>query len=640
MTAVKGPLCNDLDRIDRRNNNNGASIINVPSLAMNLQSPPPSSPHGNEASSPTTPNTMTGRQLPRSSPPRVPSRLPMMSHPYYDINLFMYPSGMMMMPLPPPPYSTLPTRTQNNSRENNPSHQRRLIDTFLQFNSSLLRSSNSMLNRSSSNTSSSSLRQSNNVSQTPETSPGNLTSTNSSVNNQAPQVGNNSQTTQTTTSPTTTTTRVTTPTMHGSSPPILPSYHHLYSSSSPASMRRRRRRMLRQQRIMDPTPVSLSSFTSDPTKYLSENRKYLVFVTLFIIGIVLTFVGVVTLSLFTISFGFTFILFSLLLYKLLPSSKYAPRGGSNPQTMFTLERNPGGRSRSPLAISCIPYSAHPRSLQAMMHLPPHAIHGPHHPLHLSHAFPGSHPHHGPAGFLLNAEPPVAFALPPPPPSYQEALTAGHTLIQPLNAASLQDISQQQQHQTNNSSQGIRVRGEMSSQTYRSRSNVLSNNNNNSEVTVTTSGVTVEPTTVITVEALTHRTDEDLPSPDLVSSCHTSSRLHEVPSSSVCQQDHLQHNNRNSSVIMMPTSGASSQRGLVSSQRGNKNNNNCVTICSVNDGDKTCSFDGYSSLSVTHEASNRLQTRMSSTQDLQDSCSSSDDRHASRLHFVTIIEATI
>lgn len=89
---------------------------------------------------------------------------------------------------------------------------------------------------------------------------------------------------------------------------VLPSYHHLYSSSSPSSLRRRRRRLRQRRR----------------ESHLSENKKYLIFISIvLVIGIVLTMVGVITLSLFTVSFGFTFILFSLLLYKLLPSSKYA-----------------------------------------------------------------------------------------------------------------------------------------------------------------------------------------------------------------------------------------------------------------------------------------------------------------------------
>jgi hypothetical protein len=291
----------------------------------------------------------------------------------------------------------------------------------------------------------------------------------------------------------------------------------------------------------------------------------------------------------------------------------------------------------------------------MMHLPPHAIHGHHglpHPMHLSHPYhPVSLPH-GPTGFLLNPSgdsgPPIAYALPPPPPSYQEALTAGHALIQPLNPASLQEIGQQQHNQgnnanANNSSHGNRSRGEMTS-----HSNNRTRNTNNSEVTVTTSGVTVEPTTVITVEAVTHRTNEEdhdnedqdnlSCSPDLVSSCHMNSRVHEVSpsssSSSVRQQqrDHLHNNNNNSSLILMPTS---------SSLRGN--NNNCVTICTVNDGDNTCSFDGYS-VSGRNTELTTSQARMTSTEvgttDLE-SESSSDERNGnSRLHFVTIIEATI
>ena len=232
MTAVKGSLSNDLDRIGRRNNHYNSHVP-----AMNLPSPPPpsSSPHyhvNQSSSSPTTTNTMsssnlnnnsnTRHQLPptsSSSPSRQGTRLPMISHPhpFYDVNLFMHPSGMMMMPLPlpPPPYSTLPhhrvrDRESRDNNSNSSSHQRRLIDTFLQFNSSLLRSSNAMLNRTSSNTSH---RQSNsNGSQTqssgnnsnnlPSSSPTSNTIVNNNENNGNPSstsspsngVNNNSNT--------------------------------------------------------------------------------------------------------------------------------------------------------------------------------------------------------------------------------------------------------------------------------------------------------------------------------------------------------------------------------------------------------------------------------------------------------------
>lgn len=714
MTAVKGSLSNDLDRIGRRNNHYNSHVP-----AMNLPSPPPppsSSPHyhvNQSSSSPTTTNTMsssnlnnnsnTRHQLPptsSSSPSRQGTRLPMISHPhpFYDVNLFMHPSGMMMMPLPlpPPPYSTLPHHRvrDRESRENNgnsSSHQRRLIDTFLQFNSSLLRSSNAMLNRTSSNTSH---RQSNsNGSQTqtsgnnsnnlPSSSP-TTTASNTIVNNNesngnpsstsSPSNGVNNNNTSNTQSQSTClpTTSTGSPT-----PPVLPSYHHLYSSSSPASMRRRRRRMLRQQRL-DPASVSVSTFTSDPSGYLSENRKYLVFVSLFVIGIVLTFIGVVTLSLFTISFGFTFILFSLLLYKLLPSSKYAPRGGSNPaaSSMFTLDRVPvasttaGGRSRSPLSLSCIPgpyssHPSHPRSLHGMMHLPPHVA--LHHPLH---SFPHPVSHASTPFFAtspVSGETPVAFSLPPPPPSYQEALTAGHTLIQPLNASSLQESLEGNSHERSVPNSQSNGRGQHSSHGNISRnrsSNIISNNN--SEVTVTTSGVTVEPTTVITVEAVTHRTDLDdeeeedssspslLSSPDLVSSCHTNVRQREV-GVRLTQDQSLSP--PNSSLTLMPTTRTSSsplQGAVLSSSRGN-NNNNCITICTVNDtnGDNNSCFDGYS---VSRDNNNRRNrgthlTTSQATTTMTDSGvtvgdfletgdSSSDERNANRLHFVTIIEATI
>lgn len=98
-----------------------------------------------------------------------------------------------------------------------------------------------------------------------------------------------------------------TTTTNNQSADCLPSYHHLYSSSSPSSLRRRRRRLRQRRR----------------ESHLSENKKYLIFISIvLVVGIILTLVGVITLSLFTVSFGFTFILFSLLLYKLLPSSKY------------------------------------------------------------------------------------------------------------------------------------------------------------------------------------------------------------------------------------------------------------------------------------------------------------------------------
>ena len=649
MTAVKGSLgsiSNDLDRIGRRNQNN--TIINVPSnLAHHHHH---HHPHDSSSTTMTT-TTSTTQTSPSSNAISTSNSRPCQpqpisptgrgnrisnGHPFYD-NFFLHQTGMVMMPLPPPPYSTLPNR----------GNQRRLLDSFLHFNSALLRSSNAMLNRS------------NNASSNSQPQPTSQTSVN--TNNIQPQpqpqvveqttcVGNES----TTSLPT----------------PVLPSYHHLYSSASPASMRRRRRRMLRQQRL-DPSSVPSFSLTSDPSGYLCENKKYLMFVSLFVIGILLTFVGVVTLSLFTISFGFTFILFSLLLYKLLPSSKFAPRdvrgGLSSPSSpsMFSLERNGvPNTSRSP--ISCLPgpFSTHPpppphhRSLHGMLHLPPHSV---------PHAFPHAMHHHpGHLGPFLIPSPsgenssPLTFSLPPPPPTYQEALTAGHTVIQPLSPTALiNDAGQQQSQDTSNGVISTRSQV-MSSHCRRNNSNIICNN---SQVTVTTSGVTVEPTTLITVEALTHRRDEDdqdiLPdsfsSPDIVSSCHTNSSHHEVTSSSNTSSSNSSstaavHLNNNS-LIFLPTSSTtnetvSSLHSLPSLPSLTQVNNNCVTICTVNDDeDNGSSHDNAVSNRLRNNnsgvTSTTITTQRTMTRDVDDnSLEEQLDSSTNRCHFVTIIEATI
>jgi hypothetical protein len=195
--------------------------------------------------------------------------------------------------------------------------------------------------------------------------------------------------------------------------------------------------MMRQQRL-DPD-----------SSYLSENKKYLVFVSLFVVGIVLTFIGVVTLSLFTISFGFTFILFSLLLYKLLPASKYAPRS--------MIERG-----RASMTLS-------PRS---------------HHPYIMSH---------------VSGDPnALSFVLPPPPPSYQEALNSAQ-LIQSLDPAALQ-----QQHFASVSPQIANCNNSTPSQS-RDRSHRSQNRSNFAvdEVTVTSNSLPAAEPTIVTIESPSH-----------------------------------------------------------------------------------------------------------------------------------------
>jgi len=191
----------------------------------------------------------------------------------------------------------------------------------------------------------------------------------------------------------------------------LPSYHHLYSSSSPSSLRRRRRRLRQRRR----------------ESHLSENKKYLIFISLvLIIGILLTLVGVITLSLFTVSFGFTFILFSLLLYKLLPSSKYAVNAMS-----------PG-------------LSAH--------HTHPYII----------------------------SDPSISHAFPAPPPSYQEATQVNSTQLVQLAPSSF--INRVTAACTGNASSSCpsNQRTTMSNSSN-CNSNTISTNNGNCTSVVTTSG---------------------------------------------------------------------------------------------------------------------------------------------------------
>ena len=115
-----------------------------------------------------------------------------------------------------------------------------------------------------------------------------------------------------------------TSTGHRPLPPVLPSYHHLYASSSPSSIRRRRRRM-RHSRIVEDD--------GSHSTYLTENRKQFICISLLVVGSILAFIGLVTVSLFAISFGLTFGLFSFILYRLLPTSKYSPGIMRNTQTL-------------------------------------------------------------------------------------------------------------------------------------------------------------------------------------------------------------------------------------------------------------------------------------------------------------------
>ena len=177
-----------------------------------------------------------------------------------------------------------------------------------------------------------------------------------------------------------------TPTGHRPLPPVLPSYHHLYASSSPSSIRRRRRRM-RHSRINEDT---------DPSNYLTENRKQLICISLLVIGSILAFIGLVTVSLFAISFGVTFGLFSFILYRLLPTSKYAPSLRSSPRRL------------SPR----ISIGGHPYVISAGGH--------------------GDNCGH----------------FPPPPPSYQEAIS-GQSSMSQLNPNGLITISGHQNNSNNN-----------------------------------------------------------------------------------------------------------------------------------------------------------------------------------------------
>lgn len=252
---------------------------------------------------------------------------------------------------------------------------------------------------------------------------------------------------------------------------------------------------MRQQRL-DPESSSI----------LTENKKYLVFVSLFVVGIVLTFIGVVTLSLFTISFGFTFILFSLLLYKLLPASKYAPRSMMD-------------RGRASMTLS--PRSHHPYILSAS----------------------------GDATGL-------SFALPPPPPSYQEAVNSAQ-LIQSLDPMSLQ-------HQFATVSPHANTGRAVVGQRLSHSRNVSSSNNNNNNV-MTTSSRSVDEVTV---------TGNSLPvsaEPTIVTIESGASHHHHVRGlqSDACdvreeQRDHPHHESGNHVTI---------STGDGSAITGNNNNNN-------------------------------------------------------------------
>jgi len=613
-------------------------------------------PSSNSPSSQTTPMTVplsrlqsSNQQLNFFPPPHgyfnrgfhhPPSRLPIISHPhpFFDVNLTLMSAPHAVMPLPPPPYSTLPgplngrnnnsssnqislppsivrptsppihlenttgndddanrVNSQDGNQRNRSSLNRRFLDSFLNslgffgigrrdrffpFGSNEDTDMSPSQRQPVSQTSHQHHQQSSS-----STLPPSLSSVPSPTvrQQQEEQFSSTQSSFPTTTSPTQTTAvrreRSLSPTNnHTTIPddgcnnnnndsttslPVLPSYHTLYSSTSPASMRRRRRRMLRQQRLIEsalmpdgrtssPTLMPSSSLT-DTSSYLTENKKYLVFVSLFILGIVLTFVGVVTLSLFVITFGFTFILFSLLLYKLLPSSKYAPQLRSSIIGLTRGERGVIGRAvvncrRSPSSMM-VPANVLPLPIRSHF---PFAGHHPTHPsppphsLPLHHPFIGISPHHLPLHhpYLITPTGPdgaaMAFALPPPPPSYQEALASGN-IIQPLDAGSLQQQDGNSvvsvNNNENNNSPPTHPAGQRSHGHSRSQHCNINNNRNNNEVTVTTSapttsGVVIEaPSTanlsrnhldnnnIVTIECPGRRAS--LPSPDVIISCHPS-----------------------------------------------------------------------------------------------------------------------
>jgi hypothetical protein len=174
----------------------------------------------------------------------------------------------------------------------------------------------------------------------------------------------------------------------------------------------------------------------------------------------------------------------------------------------------------------------------------------HHPPPPHHPFIGISPHHLPLHhpYLITPTGPdgtaMAFALPPPPPSYQEALASAN-IIQPLDAGSLQQQQQQQDgnsvvsvnNNENNNSPPTHPAGQRShGHSLRQHCN-FNNNRNNNEVTVTTSapttsGVVIEAPSsahlsrnhlnnnnIVTIECPGRR--PSLPSPDVIISCHPS-----------------------------------------------------------------------------------------------------------------------
>ena len=157
------------------------------------------------------------------------SRLPIIAHPH-PVMLFEGPPGALIpLPLPPPPYSTLPSR----------SNQRRFFDQVINFNANFLHSqTNTSQGNSGSNNSNNNNNNNNNSSGSANT---NATSSSSSSSN---NINANNASHNNNGIPT---------------PSCLPSYHHLYSSVSPASLRRQQRRIRREQRAAgDPESSSLT----------------------------------------------------------------------------------------------------------------------------------------------------------------------------------------------------------------------------------------------------------------------------------------------------------------------------------------------------------------------------------------------